>query len=102
MHNRGEVPSSCLGQSYKIILILNEIRNQLRAAEYVKFNYQDALNLDSQLTEDEKIMRDAARDYCQSKLMPRVLMANRHESMFVKRKGNMADGLYFRQKRTPQ
>jgi glutaryl-CoA dehydrogenase len=49
----------------------------------VKFNYQDALNLDSQLTEDEKIMRDAAREYCQNKLFPRVLMANRHESMYT-------------------
>ena len=44
-----------------------------------KFNYQDALSLDSQLTEDELIMRDQFRAYCQDKLMPRILQSNRHE-----------------------
>eukprot|EP01134_Creolimax_fragrantissima_P007730 CFRG7730T1 len=49
------------------------------AYNYTKFNWEDALNIDSQLTEDEKIMRDAANQYCQSKLQPRITMANRHE-----------------------
>ena len=31
------------------------------------------------MTEDERAIRDAARAYCQDKLFPRVLMANRHE-----------------------
>src|SRR5690606_11212460 len=31
------------------------------------------------LTEEERMVRDAARDYCQSRLAPRVLEANRHE-----------------------
>ncbi|KNC72932.1 hypothetical protein SARC_14508, partial [Sphaeroforma arctica JP610] len=53
------------------------------AYNYTKFNWEDALNLDSQLTEDEKIMRDAAHNYCQDKLMPRVLMGNRNESKCV-------------------
>ena len=35
--------------------------------------------LETQLTEDERMIRDAAHDYCQSKLMTRVLEANRHE-----------------------
>jgi glutaryl-CoA dehydrogenase len=35
--------------------------------------------LESRLTEDEIIMRDQVRHYCQEKLMPRVLMANRNE-----------------------
>ena len=43
------------------------------------FVWDDALLLDEQLTEDERAIRDAARDYCQEKLFPRVLMANRHE-----------------------
>lgn len=51
--------------------------------EYGKFNYLDPLNLDSQLTEDEKIMRDSVREYCQSKLMPRITMANRHEGIVI-------------------
>ena len=43
------------------------------------FKWDDALLLDGQLSEDERAMRDAAHDYCQDKLFPRVLMANRHE-----------------------
>jgi glutaryl-CoA dehydrogenase len=35
--------------------------------------------LDEQLSEDERLVRDAAHDYCQEQLMPRVLEANRHE-----------------------
>ena len=44
-----------------------------------RFTWDDALLLEDQLTEDERAMRDAAHDYCQEKLLPRVLMANRHE-----------------------
>jgi len=43
------------------------------------FNWEDPLLLDEQLTEDERMMRDAARAYCQDKLMSRILEANRHE-----------------------
>ncbi len=43
------------------------------------FNYQDPMFLDSQLTEEERMIRDTAYDYCQEKLLPRVLEANRHE-----------------------
>jgi glutaryl-CoA dehydrogenase len=44
------------------------------------FTWDDALLLEDQLTEDERAIRDAARDYCQGKLFPRVLLANRHET----------------------
>ncbi len=43
------------------------------------FQWDDPLLLDQQLTEDERLIRDAAHDYCQEQLMPRVLEANRHE-----------------------
>ncbi len=43
------------------------------------FNWIDPFELDSQLTEEERMIRDAARAYCQDKLMPRILDANRHE-----------------------
>ncbi len=43
------------------------------------FAWDDPLLLDEQLTEDERMVRDAAREYCQDKLMPRILEANRHE-----------------------
>lgn len=43
------------------------------------FNWQDPLNLDGMLNEDERMIRDSAHQYCQEKLMTRVLEANRHE-----------------------
>ncbi|RFA31379.1 acyl-CoA dehydrogenase [Alkalilimnicola ehrlichii] len=43
------------------------------------FAWDDALRLEGQLTEEERMIRDTARDYCQDNLMTRVLEANRHE-----------------------
>jgi glutaryl-CoA dehydrogenase len=43
------------------------------------FNWEDPLLLNDQLTDDERMVRDAARDYCQDKLATRVLMAFRKE-----------------------
>ncbi len=44
-----------------------------------KFQWDDPLLLDEQLGEEERMVRDSARAYCQEKLMPRVLEANRYE-----------------------
>jgi glutaryl-CoA dehydrogenase len=44
-----------------------------------KFRWEDPLLLEQQLTEEERMVRDSARDYCQGKLMPRIIEANRHE-----------------------
>jgi glutaryl-CoA dehydrogenase len=44
-----------------------------------EFKWDDPLLLDQQLSEDERMVRDAAHDYCQGKLAPRVLEAFRHE-----------------------
>jgi glutaryl-CoA dehydrogenase len=47
--------------------------------QHVPFHWEDPFLLDDQLGEEERMVRDAARAYCQDKLMPRVLEANRHE-----------------------
>jgi glutaryl-CoA dehydrogenase len=44
-----------------------------------KFRWDDPLLLDDQLSEDEHLVRDAARDYCQGRLAPRILDAFRQE-----------------------
>ena len=44
------------------------------------FQWDDALRLEDQLDDEERAVRDAARDYCQDELMPRVLEADRHET----------------------
>lgn len=43
------------------------------------FQWQDPFHLDEQLTADERMIRDAAYEYCQGKLMPRVQDMFRHE-----------------------
>jgi glutaryl-CoA dehydrogenase len=48
-------------------------------SRFTPFQWDDPLRLDHQLAEDERAIRDAARAYCQEKLFPRVLAANRHE-----------------------
>jgi glutaryl-CoA dehydrogenase len=44
-----------------------------------RFVWEDPLLLEDQLGEEERMIRDAARAYCQEQLMPRILEANRHE-----------------------
>ena len=44
-----------------------------------KFVWDDPLKLEQQLTEEERMVRDAAAAYCQQKLLPRVQEAFRHE-----------------------
>ncbi len=45
------------------------------------FNAEDPFFLNDQLSEEERMVSQTAHDYCQEKLMPRVLEANRHEKM---------------------
>jgi glutaryl-CoA dehydrogenase len=44
-----------------------------------RFRWEDPLLLESLLGEEERMIRDLARDYCQTRLAPRILEANRHE-----------------------
>jgi glutaryl-CoA dehydrogenase len=48
-------------------------------AQHAQFHWEDPLLLGQQLTEDERMVRDAAAAYSQDKLAPRVLEAFRHE-----------------------
>ncbi|MBV6402150.1 MAG: Acyl-CoA dehydrogenase [Anaerolineales bacterium] len=43
------------------------------------FKWDDPFLLNDQLTDEERMIRDAARKYCQDKLQPRILEANRKE-----------------------
>ncbi|MCA3072213.1 MAG: acyl-CoA dehydrogenase [Rhodocyclaceae bacterium] len=44
------------------------------------FQWDDPLRFDDLLSDEERMIRDSAREYCQGRLMPRVLMANRNET----------------------
>ncbi|MEC9346427.1 MAG: acyl-CoA dehydrogenase [Pseudomonadota bacterium] len=48
-------------------------------SEAASFNWEDPFDLDGQLTEDERLVRDTARAYAQEKLFPRVIEAFREE-----------------------
>lgn len=44
------------------------------------FKWADPFLLNDQLSDEERMIRDSTHDYCQGKLMPRILEANRHET----------------------
>ena len=50
------------------------------APDLGRFDWQDPFRLDDQLTEEERMLRDAARAYAQEKLQPRVVAAYREET----------------------
>jgi glutaryl-CoA dehydrogenase len=52
---------------------------QKDAPDLGKFDWADPFQLDSQLTEEERLVRDAAHAYAQDKLQPRVIEAYREE-----------------------
>src|SRR5712691_8525 len=57
-------------------------KRELRSAPQLKevaFNWEDPLDFEGQLSEEERMVRDTARGYAQDKLAPRVLLDNREE-----------------------
>jgi glutaryl-CoA dehydrogenase len=47
------------------------------------FNWQDPFAFNTLLTEEERLIQQTAHSYCQERLMPRILEANRHEHFDV-------------------
>ncbi|HLJ20121.1 MAG TPA: acyl-CoA dehydrogenase family protein, partial [Stellaceae bacterium] len=54
-------------------------RDKPKLSESLRFDWQDPLLLEEELTEEERLIRDSARAYAQEKLMPRVQRAFRDE-----------------------
>jgi glutaryl-CoA dehydrogenase len=50
------------------------------APELSTYNWEDALRLEKQLTEDERMLRDAAQAFSQNELQPRVIKAYADET----------------------
>lgn len=44
------------------------------------FDWQDPFRLNDQLTDEEKLIADSAREFCADRLSPRIIEANRNES----------------------
>ncbi|EGG16565.1 glutaryl-CoA dehydrogenase [Cavenderia fasciculata] len=71
-------------QSKSILLNAIKINNSSKSFATVsgvvdKFKWEDPLNLEHCLTDEEKMIRDQVHNFCQEKLMPRVQMAYRDE-----------------------
>ena len=49
------------------------------ASDTTRFNWEDPFLLDDQLSEEECMVRDTARQYAREKLLPRVRDAYRNE-----------------------
>ncbi|HUN48328.1 MAG TPA: acyl-CoA dehydrogenase family protein, partial [Stellaceae bacterium] len=54
-------------------------RDAPKSSEKASFDWQDPLDLDGELGEDERLVRDSARAFAQEKLLPRVQQAFRDE-----------------------
>merc|ERR1712141_411436 len=66
--------------STKAAVALDSQPTPVKKQSTVSFDWKDPLNLESQLTEEETMIRDVAHDYCQEKLLPRVVLAARHQT----------------------
>ena len=58
---------------------MQEMTDRTKSASKPVFEWDDPLMLETQLTEDERMVRDTARAYAQEKLLPRVQEAFRNE-----------------------
>src|SRR5215208_3539417 len=54
-------------------------RKPAAASKEAPFNWEDPLDLEGELTEEERMVRDTARGYAQDKLFPQILKAYREE-----------------------
>ncbi len=52
----------------------------ISANKYGAYDWEDLLKLDGLLTDEERMIRDTARSYAREKLMPRILVTNRHQT----------------------
>ena len=53
--------------------------NKAQPIKDASFNWEDPLDLEGELSEEERMVRDTARQYAQEQLFPRVLSAYREE-----------------------
>lgn len=66
-------------KSGEILMSTHSVPGQPGATVEGRFNWQDPLLLTEQLTGEERMIMEAAHEYCQGKLMPGIIEANRHE-----------------------
>jgi len=70
--------SFSISNNFQTKFALNSFSRSFASAK-ATFDWKDPFRLESQLTEDELLIKDQVHQYCQQKLMPRILMGNRNE-----------------------
>ena len=82
MHgNRAETVYNITNAMMEVCMPLDKPILPLKdAPELGSFDWDDPLRLETQLSEDERMLRDAAREFARSTLQPRVIDAYRHET----------------------
>src|SRR5690606_14003306 len=66
-------------KEYEMTQLAEKRDSKPAAIKDAAFDWEDPLDLESELTEEERMVRDTARGYAQDKLFPRVLIAYRDE-----------------------
>ncbi len=61
----------------------NMVQARAFGTTFERFNFEDPFNLNAQLTDDERAISDAARQFSQEKLMPRVREAYNKETFDI-------------------
>jgi glutaryl-CoA dehydrogenase len=86
------VPKECLTTLQRVSRTATRTSNRsfstkgvtFAQAEKPKFEWKDPLKLEKNLTSEEAMIKDQVHQYCQQKLLPRVLLANRNETFDTK------------------
>ncbi|KAI0800360.1 acyl-CoA dehydrogenase domain-containing protein [Fomes fomentarius] len=75
----GILPMSSLSRTCTARALRGVVSNRRMASGTAKFHWEDPLNAEGLLTEEEVAIRDTARAFCQENLLPRVIEAQRTE-----------------------
>ncbi|XP_015910898.1 glutaryl-CoA dehydrogenase, mitochondrial isoform X1 [Parasteatoda tepidariorum] len=73
------VPHELSSLNYKSLTTVPSLKTKEVDSKKQTFDWKDAFLLKSQLTDEEVMIQDQFRQYCQEKLMSRILLANRNE-----------------------
>ena len=75
----GQLSRLALSSSCRSLSSTADVKLKQTKGPLGKYVYSDPLLMQSALTSEEVMIQQAAREYCQSELMPRIVMANRNE-----------------------
>ena len=64
-------------------MVVRQVKQLRHASSVSVFKWDDAFLMRNQLTEEERMIHDAAHEFCQAKLAPRIIEANKNEHFDV-------------------